>query len=169
MHVVNLTPHPIHVYAPDTPDTVTGEHRPILTIPTSGAVARIEATRSAATDTITVDGVDVPVVVSAYGNVLGLPLQQPDVWCLVALPVATELRLSSRDDLLVVDRAVRNTEGTVVGCRGFGQVALWGGRSDAPETAVCPSCAVSDGQDVGERDPATGAYRCVRGHVFTLA
>lgn len=169
MQIVNLTPHPIHVYAPDMPDTVTGEHRPILTIPPSGAVARIETTRSAATCTVTVDGVPVPVSVSAYGYITGLPEMRPGVWLLVAPPVATELRLSARDDLLVVDRPVRNWEGTVVGCRGFGQVAPWGGRPDAPETAVCPSCAASDGQDLGERDPDTGVYRCVRGHAFTLA
>ncbi|HEY8393602.1 MAG TPA: hypothetical protein VIK92_02235 [Thermaerobacter sp.] len=121
--IVNLTPHPIHVYAPDTPDVVGPEHKPLCTIPPCGTYARITTTRTLS-GTIAVGGwLEVPLVDTTYGEVEGLPDPEPGVFYLVSLACATELRHSGRDDLIVVDRPVRNSEGTVVGARGFGRVA----------------------------------------------
>ncbi len=120
MPVVNLTPHPIHIYAPDTPDMITDQHIPLRTIPASGQLARIATSRSRG-GTLRVDGVDVPVTSARYGTVEGLPEPVPGTLYLVSLPVATEMRRSGREDLIVVDRLVRNGEGTVVGCRAFGR------------------------------------------------
>lgn len=120
--IVNLTPHPIHIYAPDTPDVVGPEHKPLYTIQPSGTYARITTTRTPS-GTITVGGWEVPLVETTYGSVVDLPDPKPGVLYLVSLACATEMRHSGRDDLIVVDRLVRNSEGTVVGARGFSRVA----------------------------------------------
>lgn len=121
--IVNLTPHPIHIYAPDTPDVVGPEHKPLCTIPPSGTYARITTTRTPS-GTITVSGgLEVPLVVTVHGKVVDLPAPQPGIFYVVSLPCMTELWHSGRADLVVVDRPVRNSEGTVVGARGFGRVA----------------------------------------------
>lgn len=121
--IVNLTPHPIHIYAPDAPDVVGPEHKPLYTIPPSGTYARIATTRTPS-GTITVgDGLEVPLVVTVHGKVVDLPAPQPGIFYVVSLPCMTEMRHSGRADLVVVDRLVRNAEGTVVGARGFGRVA----------------------------------------------
>lgn len=121
--IVNLTPHPIHIYAPDTPDVVGPEHKPLYTIQPSGTYARIATTRTPS-GTITVGGwLEVPLVETTHGKIVDLPDPEPGVLYLVSLPCATEMRHSGRDDLIVVDRLVRNSEGTVVGARGFGRVA----------------------------------------------
>src|SRR5690606_40778208 len=118
--IVNLTPHPIHLYAPDTPDVVGPEHKPLYTIPPCGAYARITTTRTPS-GTITVGGwLEVPLVETTYGKIVDLPDPEPGVLYLVSLACATN---AGRDDLIVVDRLVRNSEGTVVGARGFGRVA----------------------------------------------
>lgn len=130
MHIVNLTPHPIHIYAPDAPDIVTDEHAPIHTIPASGQVARIATTRTQA-GTVPLAGLEIPLGEATYGAVEGIPDPRPGTLWLVSLPCATEMRWSGRDDLVVVDRLVRNAENTVVGARGFGRVTA--------EQAIDPS------------------------------
>jgi len=120
MMIVNLTPHPIHIYAPDAPDVVGPEHKPLYTIPPCGTYARIATTRTPS-GTITVGGwLEVPLVETIHGEIVDLPDPEPGVFYLVSLACATN---AGRDDLIVVDRPVRNAEGTVVGARGFGRVA----------------------------------------------
>lgn len=38
--------------------------------------------------------------------------------------------------------------------------------ADQPQTAVCPECAAYHGPDLGELDPESGVYICIRGHRF---
>lgn len=68
-----------------------------------------------------VDGVPVPVYDVTFGVLeVPLPPQRPGTWYVVPRVVA--LTRPERDDLLVPHLLVRNGEGTIVGCRGFGQV-----------------------------------------------
>lgn len=124
--IVNLTPHPIHIYHPNVPDRIQpdGEHQPILTYEPSGQIARLsgEPIGSMALEAgdawISVDYIN-------YGSVYGLPPfdaasfdsdeDLPRTYYVVSLVVALGSR--GRCDLLSPYREVRTMEGSVIGCR----------------------------------------------------
>lgn len=130
--LVNLTPHPLHFYAPDCADRVDpAAVEPLFTVAPDGRTARVaedtlgtwfrdcfdSQTPAESTTTVSVEGVD-------YGSVYGLPPLDteatdvnlpPRVYYVVALVVALAAR--HRPDLLVPYREVRNLDGTVIGCR----------------------------------------------------
>lgn len=115
MTVVNLTPHPIRVYARDVPDRIDRYlHDPVWTFEPSGVVARIGEIDLG---TQYLRNCEVPVEYVEYRHVNGLPERREDVWLIV--PLALALALPDRGDLLVPYREVRNHEGTVIGCRQF--------------------------------------------------
>lgn len=132
--ILNLTPHPLHIYPSNCPDRIEfGDVEPDFTVAPSGRIARLaeetlgtgfteafdmEGTTPAQSLTsIAVEGVD-------YGSVYGLPPLdteatdvnlRPRTYYVVSLVVALAIR--SRPDLLVPYREVRNMAGSVVGCR----------------------------------------------------
>lgn len=128
MTLLNLTPHPIRIYEPDTPDRIDDLLDGLLAvIPATAPAARVatinlgpDAARAVAAHGP--DGeVAVPVDMVEYGHLHDLPPQQEGVHLIVSLVVATAA-LSRRPDrprtdLLVPYREVRNTDGAVVGCR----------------------------------------------------
>ncbi len=116
--IVNLTPHPIHIYPPDTPDRIEpGSVEPIHVIEPSGTVARIGEIELG---TVYERNCDLPVEYVEYRHATGLPpiapapLDQPTTWYVVSLALALAV---DRHDLLVPHRAVRNMDGSVIGCR----------------------------------------------------
>ena len=116
--IVNLTPHSVRIYHPDTPDRIDDlQHGLICVIPASGTVARL-ATIDLGTwhyiDGIPIEGVE-------YGHAHDLPPKEEGVHYVVSLALALGQR--GRDDLLVPYSEVRNTDGTVVGCRLLALVA----------------------------------------------
>lgn len=118
--LINLTPHAMHVYAPDTPDRIDpADHDAILVIEPSGTTARLAETPLGdwPLDGITVAQVD-------YTGVTGLPdyagpmdSRDRETWYLVSL--VTALAATHRGDLLVPYGEVRNHAGQVIGCRAF--------------------------------------------------
>jgi len=100
MSLVNLTPHPIHLYRGRPV-----EKGPDETIPPSGKVARV------ATIPLGTDGHGFELV--EYGYVDDLPQPAPGVWYVVSLVVALA---SQRGDIVAPYGEIRNTEGTVIGC-----------------------------------------------------
>jgi len=132
--IVNLTPHPLNIYASNCPDRIDPiDIKPELTVAASGRVARLaeeplgtwfteafdyEGTTPAESLTaIAVEGVN-------YGSVYGLPPLDteatdvnlpPRTYYVVSLVVA--LAAHQRPDLLVPYREVRNMAGSVIGCR----------------------------------------------------
>lgn len=60
--LINLTPHALTIAVGDR----------MVTLPPSGTVARVATVETAAGDVV-IDGVTVPVVLPAYGAVVGLP------------------------------------------------------------------------------------------------
>ncbi len=66
MRIVNLTPHPLNLFSED------GEQ--VATIAPSGTIARVSTTRVKVGET----PAGIPLYVTEYGDVEGLPDPQPD-------------------------------------------------------------------------------------------
>ena len=116
--IINCTPHSIDVYPADTPGVVDARHVPLLSLPPSGEVARLDEVVLDDVCLAPRTGAEAVVVTRVeYGHAVGLPDVAPKTWYLVSLPLA--LALPGRRDLLVSYRQVRNAAGTVVGCRGL--------------------------------------------------
>jgi len=112
MKLVNLTPHAL-VIMPEGPDG------PTVTIPPSGQVARCTTSR-VQVDTITVDGISVPVNQTRFGEVFDLPDPQPDTIYIVSALVAQAV--PGRQDVFVVDDTVRDDQGRIIGARALAHV-----------------------------------------------
>jgi hypothetical protein len=112
LNIVNLTPHALN-FMPQGPDG------PVVTIPPSGLVARC-ATSRVQVDTITVDGVTIPVNRTQFGEVTGLPDPQPDTIYIVSAVVAQAV--PNRPDVFIVDDAVRDEQGRIIGARALAHV-----------------------------------------------
>ncbi len=112
MNIVNLTPHALNIM----PSGPTG---PVVTIPPSGQVARCEVNR-VQIYTVTVDGISVPVNKTQFGTVSGLPDPQPDTIYVVSALVAQAV--PNRPDVFMVDDAVRDDQGRIIGARALAYV-----------------------------------------------
>ena len=112
VNIVNLTPHPLNLM-PEGPDG------PTVTIPPSGQVARCAVDR-VQVDTVTVDGITVPVNQTRFGAVTGLPDPQPDTIFIVSAVVAQAV--PNRPDVFIVDDAVRDEQGRIIGARALAHV-----------------------------------------------
>jgi hypothetical protein len=71
-------------------------------------------------DTVTVDGITVPVNRTQFGAVTGLPEPQPDTIFVVSALVAQAV--PDRPDVFIVDDAVRDEQGRVIGARALAHV-----------------------------------------------
>jgi hypothetical protein len=100
--LVNLTPHPVTL-------VVDGAE---VTVPASGRVARV-ATTEVEIGEVVVDGLRVPLVAQAYGDVENLPDPAPGVLYVVSALVAQAV--PGRTDLVSPARLVRDDQGRVVG------------------------------------------------------
>jgi hypothetical protein len=109
VQLVNLTPHPINICRGGAQ----------ITVPPSGIVARVATTKDVV-ETITVDGVEIPVHKVIFGPVENLPEPVADTYFLVSAIVAQAV--SGRADLVVVDDAVRDAEGRIIGARALAKV-----------------------------------------------
>ena len=112
MKIVNLTPHALN-FMPAGPDG------PVVTIPPSGQVARCTVDR-VQVNTVAVDGITVPVNQTRFGAVTGLPDPQPDTIYIVSALVAQAV--PDRPDVFIVDDAVRDEQGRIIGARALAHV-----------------------------------------------
>jgi hypothetical protein len=112
LNIVNLTPHALNLM----PAGPTG---PVVTIPPSGQVARCAVDR-VQVDTVAVDGITVPVNQTRFGEVSDLPDPQPDTIFVVSALVAQAV--PDRQDVFIVDDAVRDEQGRIIGCRALAQI-----------------------------------------------
>lgn len=130
--LVNLTPHAIVIWDDDDPMGAK------TCIPASGLVARLAveeygdppAEYSADGGTLS-ELLEVPVVAVSYGHlelvrygrpsagVQEMPPESDGTWYVVSLPTALAV---PRSDFLVPYLEVRNSEGTVLGCRGLARI-----------------------------------------------
>lgn len=110
--IVNLTPHPIRLYANDREDGSDDLDAGLLEVlPPGGTPARL-----ATIDLGMCDGVELV----EFGHAHDLPPARDGVRYVVSLVVAISLA-DRRSDLLVPYREVRNASGTVIGCRALAQ------------------------------------------------
>lgn len=58
---------------------------------------------------------------NTYGEVVGLPQPQEGVIYIVSAIVANALK-GIRNDIVVVDKTVRNESGQIIGCTGFARI-----------------------------------------------
>lgn len=124
MSLVNLTPHPICVYANDTPDRISDVDEGLkFKIDPSGQVARI-AMIDLGQAGLAVDeyasGYSTWIDWQQFGQCNGLAQPEQGTTYIVSLIVARDQ--THRTDLIFPMSEVRNEQGTVVGCRGFGRV-----------------------------------------------
>lgn len=109
MRIVNLTPHVLNVHVADGS---------VRDIPPSGTVARV------ATIEIPADPIDgVPVVVTTFGELVGLPEPEPDVVFVVSGIVADAAAAAGRRDVVSPGPLVRDEGGRPIGCRGLARRA----------------------------------------------
>ncbi len=112
MKIVNLTPHALNLM----PAGPTG---PVVTIPPSGIIARCAVDR-VQVNIVTVDGIIVPVNQTRFGEVSDLPDPQPDTIYIVSAVVAQAV--PDRQDVFIVDDAVRDEQGRIIGARALAHV-----------------------------------------------
>lgn len=128
VELINLTPHPIHVYPASTPDRIEpdGDHEPLYVLKPSGTIARLGVHEVDHIAMYYPDG-DLRVSYIDYGGVVGLPALDEDAWdddddrprvhYVVSLVVALASR--GRSDLLSPYLEIRTMSGQVIGCRAF--------------------------------------------------
>jgi len=110
--ILNLTPHTVTIFKPETPDrigvTFGLKSYIVATIKSSEPLRLTELVASAAY----IDGILVNWV--RYGNLSYNPPQEQDTYYIVSLATALAVR---REDFLVPHREVRNMDGVIIGCR----------------------------------------------------
>lgn len=112
MNIVNLTPHALNLMP-------VGPDGPVVTIPPSGQVARCAVNR-VQVDTVTVDGISVPVNQTRFGKVSDLPDPQPDTIYVVSAIAAQAV--PDRWDVFIPDDVVRDDQGRIIGARALAHV-----------------------------------------------
>jgi len=110
MKIVNLTPHPLNLM-PEGPEG------PVVTIPPSGQVARCAVDR-VQVDTVTVDGISIPVNQTRFGKVENLP--EPQEGTIFIVSALTAQAVPEREDVFITDDAVRDEQGRIIVCQGAG-------------------------------------------------
>lgn len=114
--ILNLTPHPIRIYRSDRQDGSDDLDEGLLhSIDPAAIPARLGMVELG-----TEFRCGVAVELVEYTHAQDLPGREEGVSYIVSLPVALGLA-AKRNDLLVPYREVRNSTGTVIGCRQLAQ------------------------------------------------
>lgn len=107
MNIRNFTPHTITVVRTDG-ETIAKFQ--------SEGIARCATTRQQ------IDAIaNIPVNITRFGQVEGLPEPQADTVYIVSALVAQAVK-GNRDDVVVPDDTVRDGEGRIMGCRAFARI-----------------------------------------------
>ena len=111
MTLVNLTPHAINF--------VDGAGNAVLAIEPSGTIARV-STKTVELWRYEVEGGEIPVTATQFGNVEGLPAPEEGTIYIVSSLVAQ--RVPDRADVFIPNESVRDERGRIVGCRSLGRI-----------------------------------------------
>lgn len=107
MKIRNLTPHAV---------TLQGVDGKSITLPPDGPAPRLSVTRTPL-QSVTVDGVELPVCRPTLGQTVGLPDPEAGVILLVSALVAEAN--PHRSDLASPGELIRDAAGIIVGARGL--------------------------------------------------
>lgn len=146
INLINLTPHSVDIHLCGDGDGG------VITVPPSGAVARVAETRADA-GAVTVDGADVPVSVASYGATEGLPDPAPGKIFIVSALVLAAVG-ATRRDVVAPGPAVRDAEGRIIGCQGL---------SGGPAWLKSPEDGNGDGGGKTVKDAKTLSWRSTNG------
>jgi hypothetical protein len=108
--LVNCTPHEIILCASDGTK--------LRSVPASGSVARC-ATERTVVGSFVFQGMMIPVATVKLGAVTGLPAPRPGTIYIVSAIAGAACKTAGRTDVVLVDDAVRDSEGRVIGCKAF--------------------------------------------------
>lgn len=111
MKIINLTPHSITF--------VSDDGTSIMTVPASGAVARVSV-ETVVMGLVDVGEIQIPITGTTYGEIEGLPAPQDGTIYVVSSLVAQRCR--DRKDVFIPNESVRDENGRIVGCRSLGRV-----------------------------------------------
>ena len=103
--LINATPHAINI--------IGANNEVLLTVEPSGILVRVSQETTDA-GLLSVNGVQIPLTDNTFGDVVGLPPQQDDTIIIVSALVASACK---RADLALVNEAVRDAKGRIIGCR----------------------------------------------------
>lgn len=122
--IINMTPHTINLYLiTDCEETVKGTYKtltlkegvkPLMVYPSQGVA------RAASSKELVYTINNIPVYTTVYGEPEGLPEPVPNTYFIVSAITAQAAK--GRHDLIIVDGAVRDGEGKIVGCTAFGRI-----------------------------------------------
>ena len=109
MNIKNLTPHEIKLVL---------ENGKTLSVPPSGVVVRCEVRRERV-GSLLVDGMEIPINRTIFGEIQNLPEPQEGTVYLVSSIVAQAAvqQFPHRDDIFIVDDTVRDEKGRIIGAR----------------------------------------------------
>lgn len=149
--IVNLTPHPLHLYPPGTPDRIAvGSVAPLQVLPPSAQHPPARLGHQVIGEQRIDD--DIPVALVAFGpregQVSDLPEPRIGTWYVVSLVVG--LAAAHRDDLLVLHEYVRDLDGHVIGSRMLARPAA---AAAAPATPTQARTAVAAASGPGKAKP----------------
>lgn len=122
--IVNLTPHPLHIYPPDTPERIApDDFAPVRVLPPAPQYPPARLGHQVLGEQRTDDAIPIMRVAFglANGQVNDLPNPRPGIWYVVSLVVG--LAATHRDDLLVLHEYVRDLQGRIVGSRALARPA----------------------------------------------
>lgn len=109
MKIMNLTPHTINL--------ISGDKN--VPIEPSGTIARVSVSRQQVA-TVDVDGVTFPINKNLFGEITDLPDSIDGTIFIVSAIVANACK--ERNDLVIVDEAVRNEAGQIIGAKALAKV-----------------------------------------------
>lgn len=109
MSVINLTPHEVKI--------VDEDGNVLIAVPSSGVARAIQNDK--VSGSIEIDGVEVEVVNTTFGQTIDLPEPTEGATYIVSIITVSAARANGRstDDLLITSGPVRSDDGRIIGAR----------------------------------------------------
>lgn len=109
MRIVNLTPHKI---------SIQSDNGKMFDVAPSGLICRLSEKR-VIIDTVRVLDMNINVYATEYGDIENLPEPEPNTIYVVSALVA---QVANRSDVFAPGKAIRDTEGRVIGADGLSKI-----------------------------------------------
>lgn len=141
VRLVNLTPHALVFYGPEVASPVPPDARALLVLPPARVAARVGLAEVAGEE-LAVAGTRLRIRSTVVADPPVLPAADGQTLLVVSMPVYQAR--PDREDLLVVDDAVRDRAGRVVGARGLARPAHPGRQTPRSLGHDCPAVSCTN-------------------------